>query len=185
MSTRHNFLRPWSITEPRIELAILKKQQQTKQHWKNERLQIFIVWSTTLIETIKNNCTGKYEKKEKWDRRKKDFWRNLRWSELFPHPFSSLLVRLCISTTHWISSSIVIISRKKKRERELDYFNQPLQLNGNYYSQEVIISTHKKKNMDALHGRFNYSLWKSKNVFFPFFQDRLLQPSFLSLLFKM
>lgn len=97
--------------------AILKKQQQTKQHWKNERLQIFIVWSTTLIETIKNNCTGKYEKKKKWDRRKKDFWRNLRWSELFPHPFFSLLVRLCISTTHWISSSIVIISRRKKRER--------------------------------------------------------------------
>lgn len=73
---------------PKNCAAILKKQQQTKQHWKNERLQIFIVWSTTLIETIKNNCTGKYEKKKKWDRRKKDFWRNLRWSELFPHPFS-------------------------------------------------------------------------------------------------
>lgn len=108
---------------PKNCAAILKKQQQTKQNidkmndYKLSILQIFIVWSTTLIETIKNNCTGKYEKKKKWDRRKKDFWRNLRWSELFPHPFFSLLVRLCISTTHWISSSIVIISRKKKRER--------------------------------------------------------------------
>lgn len=95
--------------------AILKKQQQTKQHWKNERLQIFIVWSTTLIETIKNNCTGKYEKKKKWGR--KIFGEILGGLNSFPTPFPSLLVRLCISTTHWISSSIVIISRRKKRER--------------------------------------------------------------------
>lgn len=109
---------------PTQELSFLFWENSSKQNniekmndYKLSILQIFIVWSTTLIETIKNNCTGKYEKKKKWDRRKKDFWRNLRWSELFPHPFSSLLVRLCISTTHWISSSIVIISRKKKRER--------------------------------------------------------------------
>lgn len=109
---------------PSQELSLLFWKNSSKQNniekmndYKLSILQIFIVWSTTLIETIKNNCTGKYEKKKKWDRRKKDFWRNLRWSELFPHPFSSLLVRLCISTTHWISSSIVIISRKKKRER--------------------------------------------------------------------
>ena len=80
---------------PSQELSLLFWENSSKQNniekmndYKLSILQIFIVWSTTLIETIKNNCTGKYEKKKKWDRRKKDFWRNLRWSELFPHPFS-------------------------------------------------------------------------------------------------
>ena len=106
---------------PKNCAAILKKQQQTKQNidkmndYKLSILQIFIVWSTTLIETIKNNCTGKYEKKKKWGR--KIFGEILGGLNSFPTPFPSLLVRLCISTTHWISSSIVIISRRKKRER--------------------------------------------------------------------
>ena len=107
---------------PTQELSFLFWENSSKQNniekmndYKLSILQIFIVWSTTLIETIKNNCTGKYEKKKKWGR--KIFGEILGGLNSFPTPFPSLLVRLCISTTHWISSSIVIISRKKKRER--------------------------------------------------------------------